>query len=211
MTEQLGLQQVLGNGAAVDGDERPVGPVPVGVDHLGHQLLAGAALAVDEHGQAGGSRLLGDLQRLEQLGVLAEGAFEDEAALDQALATLRAGDSSVRVGSAAAAFTNRSLCESCITSSRKRAGLPEQLLDVRPFQAGRPAQRRAQDLDPLDQPRIRDAWCWRPDRGRGSSCGGAQLLLHELVVHAAALHQLFVLALARRSRLRRARGSCRPA
>ena len=154
MTEQLGLQQVLGNGAAVDGDERPVGPVPVGVDHLGHQLLAGAALAVDEHGQARGSRLLGDLQRLEQLGVLAEGAFEDEAALDQALATLaprQLGAGRLGRGRLHEALLVRELHHLVAQG----AGLPEQLLDVRPFQAGRPAQRRAQDLDPLDQPRIR--------------------------------------------------------
>ena len=118
VAEQLGLQQVVGDRPAVDGDERPVGPRPVGVDHLRHQLLAGAALAVDEHRQVGRRGLLRDLQRFEQLGVVAERAFEHEAALEQALAPLPPATASARVGSAAAAFTKRSLCDSCITSSR---------------------------------------------------------------------------------------------
>ena len=88
MPEQFRLEQVVGNRAAVDRHERPVGPVPVGVDHPGHQLLARAALAVDQHGQARGCGLFGGLQRLEQLGVVAERALEDEAAFDQRLAPL---------------------------------------------------------------------------------------------------------------------------
>jgi len=88
MPEQFGLEQVLGNRAAVDRYERPVGPVPVGVDHPGHQLLARATLAVDQHGQACWRGLLSGLQRLEQLGVVAERALEDEAAFDQRLAPL---------------------------------------------------------------------------------------------------------------------------
>src|SRR2546421_9023050 len=90
MAEQLGLEQVVWNGPAVDGDEWPVGTVAVGVDDLGHQLLAGAALAVNQHGQARGGCLFRDFERLKQLRVVTECALEDEAALDQAQATLPA-------------------------------------------------------------------------------------------------------------------------
>jgi len=155
MAEELGLQQVFRNGPAVDGNERPVGPVAVGVDHFGHQLLAGAALAVDQHRQARGSGLLGDLQRLEQLRVVAERALEDEAALDQALAPLAPRQLRTR------RLGSRRLHEALLVRQlhhfvAQRAGLPQQLFDVRLFESGSPAQRRAQDFDFLDQPRVRE-------------------------------------------------------
>ena len=50
VAEQLALQQRLGNGRAIDGDERLVGAVAVLVDGAGDQFLAGAGLAADEHG-----------------------------------------------------------------------------------------------------------------------------------------------------------------
>ena len=40
--EHLGLDQVAGDGGAVDGDERAAGPPARGVDRGGDQLLAGA-------------------------------------------------------------------------------------------------------------------------------------------------------------------------
>ena len=49
VAEELGLDQLLGDGRAVDLDEGPSRRAEQGVDGAGHQLLAGAVLAVDEH------------------------------------------------------------------------------------------------------------------------------------------------------------------
>ena len=49
VAEQLAFQQRLGDGGAVDGQERLVGPAAVVVQGPGHQFLAGAALAQDQH------------------------------------------------------------------------------------------------------------------------------------------------------------------
>jgi len=49
VTEQLGFEQVLGDGGGVEGDERLVGPGAVAVQGAGHQLLAGAGLPGDQH------------------------------------------------------------------------------------------------------------------------------------------------------------------
>ena len=49
VAEQLALQQALRDGRAVDRQERLVGPLAVLVDGPGDQLLAGAALAEDQH------------------------------------------------------------------------------------------------------------------------------------------------------------------
>ena len=89
IAEELALHQVLGDGSAVDGDERQLGARAAGVDHPGGELLAAAGLAVDEHRRLAfrealdhvadvhhrrgfaeeavarrGRRLLGDLERL---------------------------------------------------------------------------------------------------------------------------------------------------
>ena len=48
VAEQLALQQRLGDGGAVDRQERLVGPAAVLVEGAGDQLLAGAALAEDQ-------------------------------------------------------------------------------------------------------------------------------------------------------------------
>src|SRR5690606_24714551 len=58
VAEQLALEQVLRDGAAVDGDERPVLARRAAVDLAGDQLLAGAGLAGDEHRDVGGRHLL---------------------------------------------------------------------------------------------------------------------------------------------------------
>ena len=58
MTEQFALQQRRAQGGAVHLDERPVGPPRVAVDGVGHQLLARAALTVDEHGRGARGREL---------------------------------------------------------------------------------------------------------------------------------------------------------
>jgi hypothetical protein len=49
VAEQLALDEGLGHGGQVDGDERPARPRRIVVDGAGDQLLAGAALAGDEH------------------------------------------------------------------------------------------------------------------------------------------------------------------
>ena len=53
VAEQLALDQVLGNRAAVDGDEALVAARAAGVDGARDDLLAGAALAGDQHGRVG--------------------------------------------------------------------------------------------------------------------------------------------------------------
>jgi hypothetical protein len=51
--EQLGLDQVAGDGGHVDGDERAVAALAVVVQRAGDQLLAGAGLAGDHQRQIG--------------------------------------------------------------------------------------------------------------------------------------------------------------
>src|SRR5690606_2455518 len=70
VTEQLGLEQVLGDRAAVDGDERLVGAVALVVDEPRDQLLAGPALARDEDGRGVAGDLAGGLERLAHGGGL---------------------------------------------------------------------------------------------------------------------------------------------
>ncbi len=125
------------------------------MDHLGHQLLAGTALAIDQHGQVGRRGLLGDFQRLQQLGVVAESALENKAALQQGLAALpwrKVGRG--RLG-------HRRLYKTLLVRQlhhfvAQRCRLLEQFLDLRALQPGCPAQRGAQDLDFLDQPGVGD-------------------------------------------------------
>ena len=50
VAEQFGFEQLFGKGGAVDGDERFVVPLAVGVDQPGGNFLAGAAFAFDQHG-----------------------------------------------------------------------------------------------------------------------------------------------------------------
>ena len=58
MPEQLALEEILGNGAAVDGHERPVLARAAAVDLVRDQLLAGAGLAGDEHADVGARHLV---------------------------------------------------------------------------------------------------------------------------------------------------------
>src|SRR5215470_7227660 len=53
VAEQLGLEQPLGDGRAVHRDDRAVLAVRETVDRPGQHFLAGAALALDEHGDVG--------------------------------------------------------------------------------------------------------------------------------------------------------------
>src|SRR5262245_7322526 len=54
MAEQNALDQVLGDGAAVDGDEGLCLALALALDGARDQLLADAALALDQHGDIGG-------------------------------------------------------------------------------------------------------------------------------------------------------------
>src|SRR5690606_12585375 len=53
MAEQLGFEQILAEGGAVDGEERFVAAIGRLVDRPGDEFLAGAALAADEDRGAG--------------------------------------------------------------------------------------------------------------------------------------------------------------
>ena len=72
VTEELGLEQRLGNRGAVDGDERSVGARAQHVQRAREQLLARAALAFDQHGRVGRRRAMQRQRHLFQLGVLAD-------------------------------------------------------------------------------------------------------------------------------------------
>ena len=63
MAEQRTLHQSLGKSGAVDGDEGLVGARTLVVDRPGEQLLAGARLALDQHGRAGDGDSAHDLHR----------------------------------------------------------------------------------------------------------------------------------------------------
>ena len=58
VAEQLALDEVLGDGAAVDDDERRRGAVRASVNLAGDELLARAGLAGDEHADVGRRDLL---------------------------------------------------------------------------------------------------------------------------------------------------------
>ncbi len=54
VTEQFRLEQCLGDGGAVDRNKRHRRAIAQGVKRAREQLLAGTALALDEHGRIGG-------------------------------------------------------------------------------------------------------------------------------------------------------------
>ena len=63
VTEELGVDRTLRNGAAVDGYVFVMLPRTKGVNHLREEFLAHAALAGHQHRQVGGSYPQGNLQR----------------------------------------------------------------------------------------------------------------------------------------------------
>jgi hypothetical protein len=74
VAEELGLEQRLGDGGAVDGDERAVLARAERVKRSGKQLLAGAALSFEEHGGIGAGRAVQVLQHGAQRGIVADDA-----------------------------------------------------------------------------------------------------------------------------------------
>ena len=74
VAEQLALDEVLGQGAAVDRDERVAGAVALVVEVPGDQLLAGAGLAQDHHAGVGrGDRVDQAADRLHRRGLADQG------------------------------------------------------------------------------------------------------------------------------------------
>ena len=64
VAEQFAFQQLLGDGGAVDREERLLAAVAVMINGAGDQFLAGAALAGDERGGVGGGDLADELEDL---------------------------------------------------------------------------------------------------------------------------------------------------
>ncbi len=78
MAEQLGIEQRLGQGSAVERDEGGFGPLAGGVDGLGEDLLAGAGLAVDHHRHACARGLRGDRERAAEIGARPDDFLESQ-------------------------------------------------------------------------------------------------------------------------------------
>ncbi len=83
MAEKLALQQRLGEGGAVDGDERPVAPLARQVHRLGDQFLPRAALAVQVDGGIRLGAAGNQLQDLVHLFALGGDVVEAVALLQQ--------------------------------------------------------------------------------------------------------------------------------
>ena len=66
MAEQFGVHQFLGEGSAVDHEERGVPPGRILVDNPREILLAHAAFSLNQHAEARRSELHGRFQRLVQ-------------------------------------------------------------------------------------------------------------------------------------------------
>ena len=76
VAEHLALEQVLGQGGAVDGHPRLVGARGVLVDGLRDHFLARAGLAVDQYGGGGGGDLLDHVAHLRHEGRRADEVLE---------------------------------------------------------------------------------------------------------------------------------------
>ncbi len=79
--EELALQQFPGDSRGIDGDKGSVLAIAQIVNGPGEQLLARAALAVDEHGGIGGRHLLDARRDLLELSALADDLRERRACL----------------------------------------------------------------------------------------------------------------------------------
>ncbi len=76
VAEQFAFDQVFGHGGAVDGDEPVVAPGAQLVNGPGHDLFAGAALAQQGTGDAGGGDFLQHAADFEHLGVIGDQPFQ---------------------------------------------------------------------------------------------------------------------------------------
>src|SRR5690606_39173106 len=81
VAEELAFEQVLGDGAAVDGDERLFRPGAGFVDGAGDHFLAGAALAGDEDGDVGVLDAVDERENPSNRVAAADDAAEAEAAV----------------------------------------------------------------------------------------------------------------------------------
>src|SRR5690554_2309285 len=72
MAEQLRLNQLLGNGAAVDRDEGPGSPQGLTVQGLGDQLFAGPAFTADQYRCVGGRDACDETLQMARLLAVAE-------------------------------------------------------------------------------------------------------------------------------------------
>ena len=64
VAEKLAFDEVFRNGGAIDFDERGVGARALAVKGAGHQFLAGAAFARDQHGGLGAGDLADQLAQI---------------------------------------------------------------------------------------------------------------------------------------------------
>jgi hypothetical protein len=85
VAEERGFEQFAGHGAGVDGDEGLVFARRVGVDGLGDQLLAGAALALNQNRGSTGRDLGDEIEDLEHDLAFAHDVAEVIALLEGAL------------------------------------------------------------------------------------------------------------------------------
>src|SRR5688572_9209160 len=76
MTEKLALQQRLGDGAAIDGDEWGILASAAPMDRQGSHFFAGPAFAQNEYGRLGGGDFANRGKYAKHLGTGAEHSFE---------------------------------------------------------------------------------------------------------------------------------------
>ena len=85
VAEQLAFQQRFGQGAAGDFDERLVAPAAAAMDGPGHQRLARAALAGDQHGGPGVGHGVDHVEDLQHAVVVADDVLHAEAEVELGL------------------------------------------------------------------------------------------------------------------------------
>src|SRR5713101_6884303 len=85
VAEKLGLEEVDGNGAGVNGNEGFVGARGGGMNGLGDELFASAAFAADQDGGTGRRDLGDEVEQREHLFAFADDVGEIEALLEGAL------------------------------------------------------------------------------------------------------------------------------
>ena len=85
MAEELGFQEIDGNGAAIDGHEGFIHAGRRGMDGLGDELLAGAAFADDENRGAGRGHLRDQIQNGNDAFAFTDDVREIVALLERAL------------------------------------------------------------------------------------------------------------------------------